>query len=80
MGAIFYGESMFHSRRDASKLALLHLCRLLSRWDFDLIDCQQETPHLASLGAQPITRAQFYTHLAASQAGPERWGGSEAPD
>ena len=75
MGAIFYGESMFHSRRDASKLALLHLCQTLSGWGFDLIDCQQETRHLASLGARPISREQFYTHLAISQAGPDRWGG-----
>lgn len=77
LGAIFYGESMFHSRRDASKLALLHLCQMLSVWGFDLIDCQQETRHLASLGAQPISRGQFYEHLATSQSGPELWGGPE---
>lgn len=77
MGSIFYGESMFHSRRDASKLALLHLCETLAGWGFALIDCQQETPHLASLGAQPISREQFYAHLATSQAGPEHWGGRE---
>jgi leucyl/phenylalanyl-tRNA--protein transferase len=75
MGAIFFGESMFHARRDASKLALLHLCRRLLTWGFDLIDCQQETPHLKSLGAAPISRAAFSARLKASLAGPDRWGG-----
>ncbi|MDG1477945.1 MAG: leucyl/phenylalanyl-tRNA--protein transferase [Myxococcota bacterium] len=75
MGATFFGESMFHTRRDASKLALLHLCRRLEGWGFELIDCQQETPHLASLGAAPISRAQFTARLRASLAGPGRWGG-----
>jgi leucyl/phenylalanyl-tRNA---protein transferase len=75
MGATFFGESMFHARRDASKLALLHLCRHLEGWGFDLIDCQQETPHLASLGAAPISRAQFITRLRESLAGEGRWGG-----
>lgn len=75
MGSIFFGESMFHARRDASKLALLHLCRRLAGRGFDLIDCQQETPHLATLGAAPISRAQFTARLRLSLAGPERWGG-----
>lgn len=75
MGSIFFGESMFHARRDASKIALLHLCRRLVDRSFDLIDCQQETPHLASLGATPISRAQFTARLKVSLAGPARWNG-----
>ena len=75
MGAIFFGESMFHARRDASKLALYHLCQQLQAWDFALIDCQQETPHLTRLGARPIPRAAFLVRLQAALAAPNRWGG-----
>lgn len=59
IGKMFYGESMFSRRADASKLALAHLCRQLDKWHFGLIDCQMETPHLASLGARTMTRATF---------------------
>lgn len=76
IGAMFFGESMFHTRRDASKLALWHLCERLAAWEFDLIDCQQETRHLASLGAAPITRPDFLARLAAAVAVPPRWGGT----
>ena len=79
MGAFFFGESMFHSRTDASKLALMHLSQHLDRCGFDLIDCQQETPHLASLGARAISRPVFYTRLKRSLAGPHRWQTPEPP-
>lgn len=59
VGRMFFGESMFARRTDASKLALMHLCRQLESWDFGLIDCQMETAHLASMGARPIRRADF---------------------
>ncbi len=59
IGRMFYGESMFTRRTDASKLALAHLCGQLEKWNFGLIDCQMETMHLASLGAKPISRAAF---------------------
>ena len=78
MGRTFFGESMFHTERDASKLALMHLCEQLSEWNFDLVDCQQETPHLASLGAAPISRAAFLRRLGVSLAGPGHWGGQPA--
>jgi leucyl/phenylalanyl-tRNA--protein transferase len=59
IGKMFYGESMFSREPDASKIALAHLARQLERWEFGLIDCQMSTPHLASLGAREIPRADF---------------------
>lgn len=59
LGRMFFGESMFIRRTDASKIAFAHLVAQLRRWQFALIDCQQETAHLASFGAQPISRAAF---------------------
>ena len=63
IGRMFYGESMFSRQTDASKLALVHLCRQLDAWGFGLIDCQMETAHLASMGARPIPRAEFIQEL-----------------
>jgi leucyl/phenylalanyl-tRNA--protein transferase len=59
LGGIFFGESMFHRVRDASKIALFHLIELLAGRDFDLIDVQQSTEHLRRLGAEDIPRAKF---------------------
>jgi leucyl/phenylalanyl-tRNA--protein transferase len=59
IGRMFFGESMFARRSDASKVALLHGVRQLHRWNFPLIDCQMSTAHLASLGARTISRAEF---------------------
>lgn len=59
IGRMFYGESMFSRRTDASKIALAHLAVQLQRWDFGMIDCQMNTPHLASLGAREIARGEF---------------------
>jgi leucyl/phenylalanyl-tRNA--protein transferase len=64
IGRMFYGESMFSHMADASKVALVRLARQLQRWEFGLIDCQMETPHLASLGARTLPRAAFTTRLA----------------
>ena len=63
IGRMFYGESMFSRRSNASKVALAHLCRQLTRWQFGLIDCQMNTGHLASLGAAEIPRAEFIQQL-----------------
>jgi len=63
IGRMFYGESMFSRVSDASKVALAHLARQLERWDFGLIDCQMNTPHLASLGAREIPRAAFLARV-----------------
>ena len=64
IGRMFYGESMFSREPDASKVALVRLARQLERWRFGLIDCQMETPHLASLGARTLPRAAFTARLA----------------
>lgn len=63
IGTMFYGESMFARVTDASKVALAYLVHFLRRNGVELIDCQQETSHLASLGAHPIPRSDFVEHL-----------------
>ena len=76
IGRAFYGESMFARKRDASKIALAHLCAFLSALDFGIIDCQMETAHLASLGARPIARRDFAAALATltiADGHPGRW-------
>ena len=63
IGRMFFGESMFSRRADASKVALTTLVRQLERWGFEMIDCQMATSHLASLGAREIPRAEFVEKL-----------------
>jgi leucyl/phenylalanyl-tRNA--protein transferase len=63
IGRMFYGESMFSNTDNASKIALAHLSRQLKRWQFGMIDCQMNTPHLASLGAREIPRSKFIAQL-----------------
>lgn len=59
IGQVFFGESMFHTVADASKVALVYLAQYLLAWGFKLIDCQVRTEHLSSMGAQEIDRQQF---------------------
>jgi leucyl/phenylalanyl-tRNA--protein transferase len=82
LGQCFFGESMFSLAADASKVALAYLVAYLKRWDVAWIDCQQETPHLASLGARPVSRHQFLTMLGQDLRGPTPpWGrGRLMPD
>lgn len=63
IGRMFFGESMFARISDASKIALAHLVLFLKANGVKMIDCQQETAHLASLGARPISRTEFNAHL-----------------
>ena len=63
LGKVFFGESMFTRRTDASKLAFVHLIEQLKRWNFELVDCQVHTEHLASLGAEDIPRERFLEQL-----------------
>jgi leucyl/phenylalanyl-tRNA--protein transferase len=63
IGTMFYGESMFARVSDGSKVALAYLVHFLRQHGVELIDCQQETGHLASLGARPIPRKDFIAHL-----------------
>jgi leucyl/phenylalanyl-tRNA--protein transferase len=74
LGGVFFGESMFYTQRDASKLALWHLCERLATWGFVLIDCQQQTGHLARMGARPIPRTEFLLHLEDAVDVAGRWG------
>ncbi len=64
LGRMFFGESMFTRRTDASKIALVHLLTQLARWEFPLMDCQMSTSHLASLGARDIPRHEFTRIIA----------------
>lgn len=64
LGKVFFGESMFTHATDASKVCLAALVALLQQRGTVLIDCQQETRHLASMGARPIPRAHFVRRLA----------------
>jgi leucyl/phenylalanyl-tRNA--protein transferase len=75
-GRVFFGESMFSRERDASKVALAHLCRLLAQWQFETIDCQVYSEHLLSLGAEQCPRPRFRHILRQScdaPAAPANW-------
>ena len=63
IGRMFYGESMFSTVSNASKIALAHLAIQLERWQFGMIDCQMKTSHLSSLGAREIARSEFIAKL-----------------
>ncbi|HET9822405.1 MAG TPA: leucyl/phenylalanyl-tRNA--protein transferase [Burkholderiaceae bacterium] len=75
IGRMFFGESMFAHASDASKIALAALVAFCRAHDVPLIDCQQDTAHLASLGARTMPRAEFERHVAlvSGDAGPPRW-------
>ena len=70
LGAAFFGESMFSTRTDASKLALAYLVDRLRQGGFLLFDTQFLTPHLASLGAVEISRAAYRRQLVAALTQP----------
>lgn len=63
VGQVFFGESMFHYKTDASKVAFISLVKQLASWGYRLIDCQVHTPHLVSLGAENISRSRFCSLL-----------------
>lgn len=64
LGRMFFGESMFSRRTDASKIAMAYLAAQLDRWGFPWIDCQLETDHLLSLGAVALPRRAFVAEVA----------------
>lgn len=74
LGSMFFGESMFSTQADASKIAFYHLDQRLQAWDFTLLDCQMMTPHLASLGVAPMARADFMQLLQHNDLGQTRLG------
>jgi len=65
LGRIFFGESMFSRRSDASKVALVTLVRQIQRWGFPVMDCQVHNPHLETLGAEGLPRTRFLALLDA---------------
>jgi leucyl/phenylalanyl-tRNA--protein transferase len=65
VGRMFFGESMFARRSDASKVAFATMLAQFERWGMPLVDCQVPTSHLASLGGREIPRAEFLRHLRA---------------
>jgi leucyl/phenylalanyl-tRNA---protein transferase len=75
LGRMFFGESMFAWQTDASKIALAGLVAFCRAHGIRMIDCQQRTDHLASLGAREIPRAVFLDHVrrAVQDTTPSRW-------
>jgi leucyl/phenylalanyl-tRNA--protein transferase len=63
LGQCFFGESMFSTRNDSSKVALVALVEFSREVGIRMIDCQMTTPHLLSLGASEIQRKKFLTNL-----------------
>ena len=78
IGQLFFGESMFSLKTDASKVAFVGLAQNLQAWGYPLIDCQVSNPHLTSLGAEPIDRQTFKDYLATYTVnkGTENWAAS----
>jgi leucyl/phenylalanyl-tRNA---protein transferase len=74
LGGAFFAESMFTRIDDASKVALATLVRQLQAWGFQLMDCQQSSPHVRRFGARQIPRRDFVTHLRQALAVPDRRG------
>jgi leucyl/phenylalanyl-tRNA--protein transferase len=77
LGKIFFGESMFSHSPNASKFGFISLVKFLESLGFWIIDCQQETRHLKSLGASMIDGTQFYTILRrnlVNQTLKDNWG------
>ena len=69
LGRAFFGESMFHRTRDASKVALVHLVARLKAGGFALLDAQFVTDHLKTFGAVELTRRQYHKALEAALVG-----------
>jgi leucyl/phenylalanyl-tRNA---protein transferase len=74
LGGAFFGESMFHLKSNASKIALVTLLGRLASWNFSLIDCQVNTRHLMSLGAREVPRSEFMAMLNTALQSPTRRG------
>ena len=70
IGRCFFGESMFSRCANASKVVLVHLMEYLQDKGFELLDCQQTTDHLLSMGAREISRQEFLQHLQESAVPP----------
>lgn len=83
LGRVFFGESMFTKKTDASKVAFVYLVRMLQHWRFQLIDCQVSTRHLKNFGAREIPRNDFLVRLSAAIRSPvkqEIWSNTDISD
>ena len=74
LGKCFFGESMFHLKTDASKVALATLVEKLKSWEFHFIDSQMTTEHMLSLGAQELPRRIFLKRLQSALRYPTKRG------
>ena len=74
LGLCFFGESMFSTMNDASKVALVHLAHHLGKRHYSLIDCQMPTEHLLRMGARTIARDGFLLQLKQALNYPSRIG------
>ncbi len=75
---MFFGESMFTTLPDGSKIALAALVKLLAQEGFTMIDCQQQTEHLALMGARPIPRHLYLRQIRElCQRRPPDWSACE---
>ena len=63
IGKVFFGESMFYTETDASKVAFASLVERLCQWGYKVVDCQVSTGHLMNFGAEEIARSEFATLL-----------------
>ena len=79
LGRIFFGESMFATRPDASKVALVRLAQKLASWEFRIIDAQVPTPHTLAMGAEEWPRRRFLEFLDRELAYPTRKGNWASP-
>lgn len=77
LGSMFFGESMFARKSNASKVGFISLVKLLRTKGFEMIDCQVYNEHLGSLGAKDISRIAFHSHLETALTSPTlkgNWG------
>jgi len=74
LGSVFFGESMFATAPDASKVAFVSLLRQMQRWGIDLVDCQVHTGHLARFGAEAWPRKKYLVEVARRMNAPTRRG------
>ncbi|MBI3419351.1 MAG: leucyl/phenylalanyl-tRNA--protein transferase [Proteobacteria bacterium] len=77
LAGAFFGESMFSTARDASKMALVHLVARLVRQKYRLLDTQFVNPHLVQFGVKEITRAEYHSSLGAALEGEAFFGEDE---
>jgi leucyl/phenylalanyl-tRNA--protein transferase len=74
IGKAFFGESMFSTTSNASKIALLYLTQRLSAGEFEMLDCQVNSGHLLGLGARNIPRSEFTQNLESACNPPKLYG------